>query len=112
MKNIEIKPLAPEYYQANLSLMNAEIKESHFLARSREIQWEEGERFLEAYKNNPDMIYLVALFENKLIGHCFALPRFEELIRHTANIGYLVNSDFRRKGVFAARHIESEGSRK
>ena len=74
-------------------------KESHFLARSREIQNEEAEGFVNTYMNNPNLVYLVALHEGKLIGHIFAIPRIEDLIRHTANVGYLVDSRYRRKGI-------------
>ncbi len=99
MSTIQIKPLTPKYYESNRELFNTEITKSHFLARSRAISNDEAEGFITAYMGNPNVIYLVALYEDILIGHIFAIPHVENLLEHTANIGYLVTPRYRRKGI-------------
>jgi len=99
MKNLEIIPLISKYYEQNLKLLNKTIKESHFLARTKDISYEEGQSFIDTYFENPSTIYLIALYDGKLIGHMFCIPRFEDLLSHTVIIGYLVHSDYRRKGI-------------
>ena len=98
-KELEIKPLTPEYYDKNLKLLNATIKESHFLARDKEVSYEEGQAFIDTYIDHPSTVYLIALYDGKLIGHMFAIPRFEDLLLHTVIIGYLVHFDYRRKSI-------------
>ena len=98
-KDLEIKTLTPEYYDENLKLLNATIKESHFLARDKEVSYEEGQAFIDTYIDHPSTVYLIALDNGKLIGHMFAIPRFEDLLHHTVIIGYLIHSDYRRKGI-------------
>lgn len=97
--SIRIAPLTPEYYDSNLRLLNTAVQESHFLARRREILREEGERFMETYRGNPNFLYLVALKGAEVVGHAFALPRIEDMIGHIANIGYLVARPHRGQGL-------------
>jgi putative acetyltransferase len=54
---------------------------------------------MDYYLKFLDTIYLIALYEEKLVGHIFALPRVEELISHIVNIGYTVKSDYRNKRI-------------
>ena len=98
-EKLEIKPLTSEYYDENLKLLNSTIKESHFLARDKEVSYEEGQAFLDTYIDHPSTVYLIALYDEKLIGHMFCIPRFEDLLSHTVIIGYLIHSDYRKKGV-------------
>jgi len=49
--------------------------------------------------NYPNTVYLIALYRNEVIGHISAIPRFEDLLDHVLNIGYLVHRDFRGKKV-------------
>ena len=105
-KELKIKPITKKYYEENLTLLNSVIRESHFLARKIEISYEESKQFLDTYFNHPNSIYLIALYKRKLIGHISSLPRFEDLLSHIVNIGYIVHSDYRKKGV-AARLMEN-----
>ena len=94
-----ITRILPEYYEANLDLLNVTIRESHFLARRNEISLEESNYFMKNVLNYPNTIYLIALYLDKVIGHISAIPRFEDLLEHVLNIGYLVHRDFRGKQV-------------
>ncbi len=105
-KELKIKPITKKYYEENLTLLNSVIRESHFLARKNEISYEESEQFIDTYFNQPNTIYLIALYKRKLIGHISSLPRFEDLLSHIVNIGYTVHSDYRKKGV-ASRLMEN-----
>ena len=98
-KELKIKPITKKYYKENLTLLNSVIRESYFLARKNEISYEESEQFIDTYFNHPNTIYLIALYKRKLIGHISSLPRFEDLLSHIVNIGYIVHSDYRKKGV-------------
>ena len=51
--------------------------------------------FLKTVLNYPNTIYLIALYQNEVIVHISAIPRFEDLLEHVLNIGYLVHRDFR-----------------
>jgi RimJ/RimL family protein N-acetyltransferase len=98
-KDLEIKPISPEYYDENLELLNTTIKESHFLARDKDVSYEEGQAFIDTYLDHPNTIYLIALHNGKLIGHMFCIPRFEDLLLHTVIVGYLVHSDYRKQDI-------------
>ncbi|MBD3255317.1 MAG: GNAT family N-acetyltransferase [Candidatus Lokiarchaeota archaeon] len=98
-ENILIRPITEEYYQENLDLLNSIIMESHFLARKNKITLEESEDFFETYLSYPGTLYLIAIYNDKVVGHISCLPRFEELLNHIANIGYIVHKDFRKKGI-------------
>jgi len=99
LKDLEITRLTEKYYEENLNLLNQTIKESHFLARDKEVSYEEGQAFIDTYIDHPSTVYLIALNNGKLIGHMFCIHRFEDLLRHTVIIGYLIHSDYRRKGI-------------
>ena len=105
-KELKIKPITKKYYEENLTLLNSVIRESHFLARKKEISYEDSEQFLDTSLYHPNTIYLIALYRGKLIGHISSLPRFEDLLSHIVNIGYIVHSDYRKKGV-ASRLMEN-----
>jgi len=98
-KELKIKPITKKYYEENLNLLNSVIRESHFLARKKEISYEESKQFLDTCLYHPNTIYLIALYKRKLIGHISSLPRLEDLLSHIVNIGYIVHSDYREKGV-------------
>ena len=97
--DLEIKPPSPEYYDENLKLLNKTIKESHFLAQEKEVSYEEAQALIDTYLDHPSTVYLIVLYNDKLIGHMFCIPRFEDLLLHTVIVGYLVHSDYRKKGV-------------
>ena len=99
MKDLEIRTLTEKYYEENLKLLNETIKESHYLARDKEVSYEEGQSFIDTYFDHPSTVYLIAFYDGKLIGHMFCIPRLEDLLRHTVNIGYLVHTDYRKKCV-------------
>ena len=52
-EDLKIKPITKKYYEENLTLLNSVIRESHFLARKKEISYEESEQFLDTYFNHP-----------------------------------------------------------
>jgi RimJ/RimL family protein N-acetyltransferase len=96
---LKIVPLTSEYYDENLVLLNSIIKESHYLVRNKEITQEEADKFIETYAYDPKWVYLLSIYDGKVIGHASALPRQEERVSHIAVIGYIVHPKFRRKGV-------------
>jgi RimJ/RimL family protein N-acetyltransferase len=106
LEELRIEPLNPKYYNENLELMNSVILESHFLARINEVTKEESNGFIEHFFQLPNAIYLIAIYNNQLIGHIYAIPRVEELIRHIVYIGYLVKDSYRNKGI-CSRLIEN-----
>ncbi|MFX0187185.1 MAG: GNAT family N-acetyltransferase [Candidatus Hodarchaeota archaeon] len=106
IEDLEIQPLTTKYYDENLDLLNSVIRESHFLAQKNEISNEESRQFIDTYFEHPNTIYLIALYKQKLIGHISSIPRSEGRLSHIVNIGYIVHSNFRKKGV-ASRLMEN-----
>lgn len=99
IENVKVQAITKEYFKENINLMNLVAKESHFLARTRDATHEDTTNFIRTYSKHSNTIYLIALYEQKLIGHIFSLPRLEDLLGHIVNIGYLVHPDYRKKGV-------------
>ena len=99
LENVIIKPLEKDDYEDNLNLINSIIKESHFLARSKEINSEESKVFIRTYIDHPLTIYLCAFYERELIGHAYCLPRNEDLLEHIVIIGYAVKKNYRNFGI-------------
>ena len=99
LKLVKVKPLTLEYYKENLELLNNIIKESHYLARNKEISEEENQDFIDVFLDNQNATYLIALYNEKLIGNIASLPRFEDLLSHITSIGYIVHPDYRLKRV-------------
>jgi RimJ/RimL family protein N-acetyltransferase len=98
LEDVKINPLTEKYYKQNIDLMNEIAHESHFLARSEDLSYGDNLRFIDTYFGHPNTIYLVAVYQEILIGHILSLPRFEDLLNHLVSIGYLVHKKYRKNG--------------
>jgi RimJ/RimL family protein N-acetyltransferase len=96
---IEIKTFESKYFDENLKLLNKGISESYFLARRKPITPFQSRTFMTMLANDPKAVYFLAVEGEKVVGHCYAIPRNEELLSHTASVGYLVDKEYRNKGI-------------
>ncbi len=114
IEDLEIKSITPLYYKQNLELLNTIIKESHYSARIKEISNDQSQEFMDYILNFLNSTYLIALYDEMIIGHIFALPQVEELIGHIVNIGYNVKSEYKDKGVgsMLMEHLIIEANKK
>jgi L-amino acid N-acyltransferase YncA len=96
---IRIVPFTRQFLRANLKFMNAEIRRGYFMARSQPITYEEAANFLEYLEYTDNTRYLLALHGDHIVGNIYAIPRAEDLLAHTAQIGYQVDFHHFRQGI-------------
>ncbi|MHA1776079.1 MAG: GNAT family N-acetyltransferase [Promethearchaeota archaeon] len=99
MEQIKIQPITSDDFDENIKLHNQEISHSHWMARKRPISREEMRNFLDFLHDQPDSIYLVAKYEDQLVGNIYALPRTEDLLNHISLLSYQVHPEYQRRGI-------------
>jgi len=100
--DLVIQRITPEWYASNLEMLNAEFAESHFLAQATPMRIEGANEYWNERANDPNFLYLVAIDGGAVVGHAYAMPRWEELMKHVGVVGILVTPAYRQAGVVTA----------
>jgi RimJ/RimL family protein N-acetyltransferase len=99
---IEFVPLSMEYSEGYYELIRDGTKEKNVIERIKEISLQECKKEIRKkikMMKKGDLIEIIALLRGKVIGYALAKRLSNQFLRHGANIGYVVHSKYRRKGI-------------
>jgi L-amino acid N-acyltransferase YncA len=99
---IKIILLSIKYTSGYYELIKDSAKEEDFIERTKKINFEkckkEVKEKMKAIKRG-DLVEILAVLKNKVIGHASARRLTHPSMKHGANVGYYVHSKYRGKGV-------------